>query len=415
LPPEATDVLAAEGIAPGEFGPYRFVTVYMNNEMYGRGPSNGFDQLGNPLEKNKIAGWFQGERFSVKVINLDNHTHYFRNVDFGPKLHDDIDAGNFSSGSHSFEIMNFKGTYGIPKVAESQWRAGWGFRPHFDLIQQPDTFSRQSDRDLLKPFFDGEGNQLTGFITPPDLRGGDFRFNPPNFVIGTQSSPSSFRLKESDGSDGIIIGQTTEGYGTAKMCDPADYPLGGFCMNDLSAFNPNGAKNVDTDGDGINDVLWFPPFLRNPNPNAGGDIIPPTPAWKPFLFINPNNGTLFNDPADPSQGYWVDQTYAHGRPLVAGEAITANINPPRASGQVFYQFDDLFHDNAIFSPHPTFSPSAPLCPADVNHNGMLDPADFTAWIAAFNAGEPVADQNGDGQITPSDFNAWIANFNAGCP
>jgi len=28
------------------------------------------------------------------------------------------------------------------------------------------------------------------------------------------------------------------------------------------------------------------------------------------------------------------------------------IEAPRASAQVFYQFDDLFHDNAIFSPHP---------------------------------------------------------------
>jgi hypothetical protein len=35
--------------------------------------------------------------------------------------------------------------------------------------------------------------------------------------------------------------------------------------------------------------------------------------------------------------------------------ISAEIEAPRASGQVFYQFDDLFHDNAIFSPHPTSS------------------------------------------------------------
>ena len=28
---------------------------------------------------------------------------------------------------------------------------------------------------------------------------------------------------------------------------------------------------------------------------------------------------------------------------------------PRAAAQLFYQFDDLFHDNAIFSPHPTIA------------------------------------------------------------
>ena len=73
LPPEAWDILAQEGISRGDFGPYKFITVYMNNEMYGEGPNN-----------EKIEGWFQGDQVTVKLINLDNHTHYFRNVDFGP-------------------------------------------------------------------------------------------------------------------------------------------------------------------------------------------------------------------------------------------------------------------------------------------------------------------------------------------
>ncbi len=54
------------------------------------------------------------------------------------------------------------------------------------------------------------------------------------------------------------------------------------------------------------------------------------------------------------------------------------------------------------------------CVADVNGDGMLSPADFTAWIAAFNAQSSGCDQNGDGACTPSDFTAWIANYNAGC-
>jgi hypothetical protein len=56
----------------------------------------------------------------------------------------------------------------------------------------------------------------------------------------------------------------------------------------------------------------------------------------------------------------------------------------------------------------------PDCPADVNGDGMLTPADFSAWIAAFNAQAPGCDQNGDGQCLPNDFSAWVANFNAGC-
>ncbi len=56
----------------------------------------------------------------------------------------------------------------------------------------------------------------------------------------------------------------------------------------------------------------------------------------------------------------------------------------------------------------------PVCTADTNHDGMLTPADFSAWIAAFNANGPECDQNADGLCTPADFSAWIANFNAGC-
>lgn len=55
-----------------------------------------------------------------------------------------------------------------------------------------------------------------------------------------------------------------------------------------------------------------------------------------------------------------------------------------------------------------------LCPADVNGDGALSPADFTAWVAAFNASAIECDQNGDGLCTPADFSAWVANFNAGC-
>jgi len=350
LPPEAWDILAQEeGLEEGDFGPYRMITAYANNEMYGAGPNG-----------SSIEGWDQGDRFQVKLINLDDHTHYFRNVDFGPRLHDDV-RNCCGAGSHSFEIMNFKGTYGIPKVAEAQWRAGWGFRPHFNVIQQQNVFSRPEDQVALKPYTGGFGQTFFGYQWSEEARGGDFRFNPPRFIITDPGIEPPFPLKDADGEAGLVIGQKTDGTGTAQMC-PND-PFPGFCTQDISAFNPNGALNWPPPPlQGVNGLpeepteLRFPPFLRNPaqgDPLAG-DIIPPTPAWKPFWFINPNNGTLFIDPNDPSKGHWVDLTQAHGAPVFAGQTRTANIEGLRASAQVFYQFDDLFHDNDIFSPHPTF-------------------------------------------------------------
>ena len=54
------------------------------------------------------------------------------------------------------------------------------------------------------------------------------------------------------------------------------------------------------------------------------------------------------------------------------------------------------------------------CIADTNGDGMLSPADFSAWVAAFNTMSAACDQNGDGSCTPADFSAWVANYNAGC-
>ncbi len=55
------------------------------------------------------------------------------------------------------------------------------------------------------------------------------------------------------------------------------------------------------------------------------------------------------------------------------------------------------------------------CLADVNDDGAISPADFTAWIAAYNSAGSGCDQNGDGSCTPADFTAWISNYNTGCP
>ncbi|MEN1706388.1 MAG: hypothetical protein AAGJ54_12860 [Planctomycetota bacterium] len=53
--------------------------------------------------------------------------------------------------------------------------------------------------------------------------------------------------------------------------------------------------------------------------------------------------------------------------------------------------------------------------ADVNGDCFITPADFNAWVAAYNAGGLRCDQNGDRECTPADFNAWVLNFNSGAP
>ena len=61
-------------------------------------------------------------------------------------------------------------------------------------------------------------------------------------------------------------------------------------------------------------------------------------------------------------------------------------------------------------------PTSGYCLADTNGDGNVSPADFSAWVAAFNAGNAaVADQNQDGVVSPADFSAWVSNYNTGCP
>ncbi|MEO1583174.1 MAG: M12 family metallo-peptidase [Planctomycetota bacterium] len=55
-----------------------------------------------------------------------------------------------------------------------------------------------------------------------------------------------------------------------------------------------------------------------------------------------------------------------------------------------------------------------VCAADINGDMQLTPADFVAWVVAYNAGDLVADLNGDGRLLPNDFNAWLNLYNAGC-
>ncbi|MEZ6318199.1 MAG: GC-type dockerin domain-anchored protein [Phycisphaerales bacterium] len=56
------------------------------------------------------------------------------------------------------------------------------------------------------------------------------------------------------------------------------------------------------------------------------------------------------------------------------------------------------------------------CPADVDHNGVLNLDDVNGFVGAFIAGDiGVADQNGDGNLNLDDVNAFVMQFVGGCP
>lgn len=326
LPDEAWDILTEEdGLGRGEFGDYDVILAYVNNEIYGETP---YAQVGTEGKGGVIRNFEQGGTVKAKVINLDNHVHYYRNVDFGEPVVDEM-RQVFGNGKFSFNKFNPKPTYGHAKVVEMQWRTGWGYTPHLGVTPQAWTFPREEDQMGLTPFLDQFGQTQMGYVFKNVT--GHWRFSPPAPIREGSGAlaallPPGEPMKETDGTEGVMMGLDTEAFGVAKM------------PTETITTHPNQIDFAE---------LNFPGFLRNPNPE-GGDLIPPTPVWAPFLFLNPETGTL----KAPDGTWWVDQTYMHGRPVPPNESIVANIESPRSGAQLFYQFDPLFHDNMIFSYHP---------------------------------------------------------------
>jgi hypothetical protein len=70
--------------------------------------------------------------------------------------------------------------------------------------------------------------------------------------------------------------------------------------------------------------------------------------------------------------------------------------------------------SATSTPNPTAVPTIGPCPADFNHDGVLNQADAGAYEAAFQAGSPSADFDQDGFVTGDDFDGYLTAYNAGC-
>jgi len=124
-----------------------------------------------------------------------------------------------------------------------------------------------------------------------------------------------------------------------------------------------------------------------------------------------NDGT---HPKSTIQGIWcnaiitaLNDAYGAGlTPLTETEILALVGLSPAGPDQLDARLGDL-------SDYVILPPTTP-CTPDVNHDGTISPADFTAWLAAFNEQAPECDQNSDGSCTPADFTAWIANYKAGC-
>lgn len=166
-------------------------------------------------------------------------------------------------------------------------------------------------------------------------------------------------------------------------------------------------------------------FLYNPELNdtavQNNLIAGETPTLDPLFVRSPDDGGdgFGDDPSTPLVDESLNDDYGDLRLRAGSPAIDA--------GSTFFDVDTILdlagNDRYVDDPGipgafvdlGAYEFQGVTCLPDVNQDGVASPADFNAWISAYNDRSSLADQNRDGAITPADFNAWILNYNTGCP
>jgi len=232
----------------------------------------------------------------------------------------------------------------------------------------------------------------------------------------------------------ITLGVATDGAGTItqQQC------LFGVALGSQArTTNPGFDTDSGVFADGTNLAYFMRAALRKWN----GSDFTTIPDERVRISFGPAPGisTPLTDPAEPLEGIYVGASDGEWHTHYAFRLELAGVPATGASSFGVYLLElELRADSAAYAPsapfwlvisqqatEPEFSAAfahaeanfgcpSPVCLPDTNGDGLVTPADFSAWIAAFNTQSPACDQNGDNACTPADFSAWIANYNAGC-
>lgn len=196
------------------------------------------------------------------------------------------------------------------------------------------------------------------------------------FQLDDAPAASAFVLRDSTAAGNTLLSGTVLAAGTSEIA--------------------SGMHNgVDVEGE-----------LRVSGGSFGSFVASQAPAPAEITFVARSaqrNGVPiplpFGQPAEftADQDAVLDITLADGRSL----AFTLNAEPIPG---------DDFLGNGLVRLE-----SAACNPADLDRDGTLTFADVTAFIDAFNAGDPEADTNADGLVNFGDVTAFVEGFNTGCP
>lgn len=178
-----------------------------------------------------------------------------------------------------------------------------------------------------------------------------------------------------------------------------------FMGLDMMGFPPNPQLELRDDIDGL--VVWDFGPVGTPNDPDGQLRAEPERDYALFSLSETSASLAairgMGLPVDGSTIFFTDfsgafAVYLFGSQVGVLDAATSD-------------FQRLANIDALEIREMIDDPCDPCVLADVNGDGVVSPADFNAWIIAFNNGNIRADQNCDGIVSPADFNAWVVNFN----
>lgn len=236
--------------------------------------------------------------------------------------------------------------------------------------------------------------------------------------------------------EGILtLGVATDGFGTITQ----EQCLFGVALGSQArTTDPGFDSDAGTFAAGTDLAYFMRAALRKWN----GSDFTTIPDERVRISFGPAPGisTPLTDPAEPIEGVFVGTSGGEWHTHYAFRLELSGVPATGAGSFGVYLLElELRADSAAYAPSAPFwlvisqqaaqaefdaafafaetnfgCPAPPVCRADTNGDGLVTPADFSAWIAAFNTQSPACDQNGDNTCSPADFSAWIANFNNGC-
>lgn len=194
-----------------------------------------------------------------------------------------------------------------------------------------------------------------------------------------------------------------------------------------------GVKRIYVDG--VLDVASAPGRSRaDLSYPDSGDASPVTP-WGPYLVIGAEKHDA--GAAYPSFRGDVDEVRVWNRALTGAEVAAwfDRVLPPGTTGLVgSYRFEEsagtvVEESSGAGSPAGVLiagvsgngqrlgandaAPVRPVCVADWDSSGEVEPLDVSAFFASYRAG--VGDADGNGEVEPLDVSVFFAAYRGGCP